>query len=111
MTILASIHAASGRMALTAIPRNLTSLECPLDSPLALEFHQLRERPGDNNAVPEPVSLTRHSPSLAPPTLHRSERSLMPSNWASSATNYPDSRPEVRSGGSYLLGSKLLQIW
>lgn len=36
--MLATIHEASGRMALTSIPRNLTSLQFPPGSPLAAEF-------------------------------------------------------------------------
>jgi LCP family protein required for cell wall assembly len=73
--MLVTVHDASGRMALTSIPRNLTSLQFPPGSPLAAEFpngfdglanalfthvntnQQLVDHYGSNGLQPEAVAL------------------------------------------------------
>ncbi|MEP1124248.1 MAG: LCP family protein [Ilumatobacter sp.] len=73
--MIVTVHDASGRMALTSIPRNLTSLQFPPGSPLAAEFPdgfddlanalfthvntdpQLVEHYGANGMQPEAIAL------------------------------------------------------
>ncbi len=73
--MIATVHGVSGRMALTSIPRNLTSLQFPPGSPLAAEFPngfndlanglfthvnanpQLVEQYGANGLQPEAMAL------------------------------------------------------